>query len=104
MEVVEDRSRVFQAHRPAVAGILSAQRDIVSLVVDRLCEFGNIVGAGASAKQRTKGPAPDVMILPVVCRKRPTRRRSIAQIKSRDAVIKIKVYRLRRVVQPLDQR
>ena len=104
MEVVEDRATVFQTQRPSIARIFSAKFDVVGLVIDRLREFGDVERTGARAEESSESSVPDVVVLPVGTRKRPSWCRSVANIESRDAVVKTEVDWLRVGVQPLAQR
>ena len=101
MEIVENRSIVFQADGPSVSSILSAKLEVIRLVIDRFSEFGNVEGTGACAKESAKRSVPNVMILPVAPCERPPRRGSIANIESCDAIIKAKIQRLSVDIQPL---
>src|SRR6266404_995579 len=104
MEIVENRSIVFQAHRPSVSSILSAELDVIRLVIDRFSEFGNVERARACAKESAKSSAPNVMILPITPGERPPRRGGIANIEPRDAIIKAKIQRMIVGIQPLGYR
>src|SRR5262249_1139011 len=73
----------------------------VSLVIDRFSELGNIERAGAAPEEGPKRSVANVMILEVLCRKRPSWCRRITNIDPRNTIIKVKIYRLRRGIQPL---
>src|SRR5215475_3514052 len=104
VEIVENRSIVFHAQGPTITVIFSAQLDVIGLVIYRFSELGNVERAGASTEKSAKGSASYVMILEVLCRKRPFRCRRVAQVESRDAIIKVKIYGLRVSIQPLAER
>ena len=94
-QIVENRSVVFQADGPSVRCILSAQFDIISLVIDRFGQFGNIVRARTAAEESAKRSVSNVMILPIARGKAPSRLRRVADLEPRNAVIKAEIYRLR---------
>ena len=77
------------------AGILSAQFDVISLVIDRFGKFGNIVRARTAAEESSKRSVSNVMILPIARVKGPSRLRRVADLEPRNAVIEAEIYRLR---------
>src|SRR5215467_4378179 len=101
MKVVENGTIVFQTQRPTVAGVFSSKLDVISLVVYRFSELGDVERAGTRAKEGAKSSTSYVVILPIASGKRPFRCRRVAQVESRDAIIEAKVYRVRVAIQPL---